>query len=334
MRYLYLDWQTKKALRQWCQDKAFAEVAKRDFGTPKVVFMQNLLKIASIPELLEMPELHPSTRDVILDCMWHMCGCRGAAFVKEAIRYYKGLPIARREPNYTCLLKNDGVLDVPAHHHGRKAGKSAWEKECSENDRDWLEYWLQLGGFRHIYEKDANGWNPMHHALDSLTFSPYRAKYAAKAIIAATDERYFDEQTWGISPKAFAPIHFACDGSERYSNKPDIVEMLLEKRANPELRDEKGNTALLLAAGSGLGNVAEILIEKGVDRYVENKEGKTALNLALGCKSRQTQKFLIEAGVPYNRHVTPREKREGKPDSNHTESVSDVVRRWCAPGSR
>ena len=144
------------------------------------------------------------------------------------------------------------------------------------------------------------------------------------------------KQTWGISPKAFAPIHFACDGSERYDNKPHVVEMLLEKRANAELRDEKGNTALLLAAGSGLGNVAEILIEKGVDRYVENKEGKTALNLALGCKSRQTQKFLIEAGVPYNSHVTPREKREGKPDSkrDHTLSVSDVVRRWCAPGSR
>ena len=95
MRYIHLDWQTKKALRQWCQDKAFAEVAKRDFGTPKVVFMQNLFKIANIPELLEMPELHPSTREAILDCMRHMCGCRGATFVKEAIRYYNALPIAR-----------------------------------------------------------------------------------------------------------------------------------------------------------------------------------------------------------------------------------------------
>ena len=331
MRYLNLDWKTKKDLRQRCQDKAFAEVAKRDFGTPKVVFIQNLLKIATPPELLKMPELHPCTREVILDWMMHMSECHGAMFTKEAIRFFHALPVQSRRPNYTVLMKNDGVLDVPAFHHGRKAGKNASEEECSENDRNWMQYWLQLGGFKHIYEKDANGWNAFHHACDSVTFSPRRAVFAAKAFIAAMKEGHFDEQTWGQSPKNYSALHFLCDGNERYNDKPGLVKMLLKKRANPELKDDSGNTPLLRAAGSGLDTVVQVLLEADVNRYAENAEGKTAHNLAKGCNRNECADLLSKAGVPINEHVRPSKKKETQQQAkwDGIDSVSDVVRRWC-----
>ncbi|HOB72379.1 MAG TPA: ankyrin repeat domain-containing protein, partial [bacterium] len=45
-------------------------------------------------------------------------------------------------------------------------------------------------------------------------------------------------------------------------------------------RDDYGNTALMYAAGMGLGDLVKTLLEKGADKNIKRKDGRTALDIA------------------------------------------------------
>lgn len=66
-----------------------------------------------------------------------------------------------------------------------------------------------------------------------------------------------------------------------------IVNKLLEKKAESNIRDSMGRTALMLAAMNGDDTLIKILLEKGVEINVKNKRGRTALRgettLRLSC---------------------------------------------------
>jgi hypothetical protein len=55
-----------------------------------------------------------------------------------------------------------------------------------------------------------------------------------------------------------------------------LVQLLLDNDADPDTRDEAGNTALMVAAELCHSNVADVLIRAGADHRLQNKAGKTA----------------------------------------------------------
>ena len=59
-----------------------------------------------------------------------------------------------------------------------------------------------------------------------------------------------------------------------------VVDLLLEAGAQLDAVDDRGRTALMIAADLGHAEMADILIERGADRIVRDKAGKTALDLA------------------------------------------------------
>jgi len=98
-------------------------------------------------------------------------------------------------------------------------------------------------------------------------------------------------------------------GAERVDvNRAEVVRLLLERGADPNIQDERGNTALIECAwhadaalalikhGANLNtqnkdgltalinsvspDVAHVLVENGADLYLQDKEGKTALEEA------------------------------------------------------
>jgi ankyrin repeat protein len=90
-----------------------------------------------------------------------------------------------------------------------------------------------------------------------------------------------------------ALIAAACECAIATMNSTyDIVRMLLENGANANSTTRDGTTALMKAAG-GFGEVAivELLLDYRADPAVKNKEGDTALTLAM--KSDQTEKVLL-----------------------------------------
>lgn len=62
----------------------------------------------------------------------------------------------------------------------------------------------------------------------------------------------------------------------------DVVVALLRRGADPDVRDEEGNTVLHWAASRGHGWVVDLLVRYGADLYAKNKRGRTPLDVAVG----------------------------------------------------
>lgn len=83
--------------------------------------------------------------------------------------------------------------------------------------------------------------------------------------------------------------------------KDEILSVLLEKDIDVNQRDERGNTALIIAMDNqGHKRVAKELIRAGADVNAENRNGDTALHLALRWGDQESAIFMIKKGADYN----------------------------------
>ena len=64
------------------------------------------------------------------------------------------------------------------------------------------------------------------------------------------------------------------------------VEILLSRGAKIDLVDDRGRSALMIAAGLDHGAIAKVLLAAGADRALRDKTGKTAADLAGGAEVR------------------------------------------------
>ena len=59
-----------------------------------------------------------------------------------------------------------------------------------------------------------------------------------------------------------------------------VADLLLAHGAALDAADNRGRTALMIAASLGDAATADILMRRGADRALKDKDGKTALDLA------------------------------------------------------
>ncbi len=71
------------------------------------------------------------------------------------------------------------------------------------------------------------------------------------------------------------PLHAAAAGSQR-----DVAALLLARGAAVDARDDRGWTALTLAAGNGSPELVDLLLRHNADARIANDAGETALALA------------------------------------------------------
>jgi len=85
---------------------------------------------------------------------------------------------------------------------------------------------------------------------------------------------------------------------EAWEGRKKVFDLLLEKGADPNLRERSGNTPLILAFDYSLG-MAEVLIEKGADVNARGQEGLTPLMAAVRewPYSRELTSRLLGLGV-------------------------------------
>ena len=82
-----------------------------------------------------------------------------------------------------------------------------------------------------------------------------------------------------------------------------VVEILLQKGADPNIHDNDGWTALIAGSENGHQQVVELLLEKQVDPNVQNSEnGVTALILASEFGHYQVVEILLKSGADPNIH--------------------------------
>jgi ankyrin repeat protein len=62
--------------------------------------------------------------------------------------------------------------------------------------------------------------------------------------------------------------------------KPFVMEFLLKRGLNVNARNEQGETALILAAWYGRGDLVELLLKKGADPNLKTRKKLSALKIA------------------------------------------------------
>ena len=116
-----------------------------------------------------------------------------------------------------------------------------------------------------VDSRDATGATALMIAAHGGHLGAVRALIAAGADVNATDSL-----GWSALVKALY-------NSEADCGFPDVVETLIERGADPEIRIGYGIRPLMLAAGYGEAAVCEVLLKNGADVLARNDGGLTAL---------------------------------------------------------
>ena len=85
-----------------------------------------------------------------------------------------------------------------------------------------------------------------------------------------------------------------------YRGHKEVVEILLNKGSNVNLKNEAGTTALMYAAMDGHSDIVRLLLGKNARVNDRDKFGQTALMQAAISGDIETIKVLVEAGADLN----------------------------------
>ena len=91
----------------------------------------------------------------------------------------------------------------------------------------------------------------------------------------------------------YAPLHFACIEP---SVDIDIIKILLDNGADPNVDNNVGNTSLHLAAKGGNSDIVKILLCNGADKTIKNDDGKDAYTYT----DHENIKELIDNFCPFD----------------------------------
>ncbi len=80
-----------------------------------------------------------------------------------------------------------------------------------------------------------------------------------------------------------------------YKNNLRVVKVLVEKRANINVKTSDGDTPLMFAVNNNNFEMVKYLVEHGANVNVQNNDGDTPVQLAGKNKNREMVKFLIES---------------------------------------
>ena len=93
---------------------------------------------------------------------------------------------------------------------------------------------------------------------------------AAKHLVKITPQAVLNTRTTGSQPRGNTCLHLACDGSDKTWSRADLVNLLVEHKASLEERTTTGNTAFLLASGTGVTDTIQALVDCRADVNAHN----------------------------------------------------------------
>jgi ankyrin repeat protein len=84
------------------------------------------------------------------------------------------------------------------------------------------------------------------------------------------------------------------------------ISFLLNRGADPNMADSKGDTALIIASSAGFDDGAALLLRRGAKVDATNRRGETALTAAVQQRQTRIVELLLQAGANPDKadHVT------------------------------
>ncbi len=110
----------------------------------------------------------------------------------------------------------------------------------------------------------------------------------------------------------------------------EVIQLLLDEGADPDLQNKQGQTALLIAARHGLVDVSKVLIGAKASLDLCDESGCTPLFTSLYWDHFENAKFLLEAGAGPNMKT----KKEEYPIDFAKEMPQEVLRLLFQKGAR
>ncbi len=146
-----------------------------------------------------------------------------------------------------------------------------------------------------VNAKDSNTWTPLHYAASRGHLEVARVLITARADLNAKgDSRSFVQEF-----DSGTPLHLAVRGDHA-----ELVGLLMDKGANPEVRDKYGRTPLERAIVNGRLALVRLLIAKGANPNARAKEDHfgsgTPLGIAINCGYVDIAETLIIGGADVN----------------------------------
>ncbi|AVP88191.1 Putative ankyrin repeat-containing protein [Candidatus Phycorickettsia trachydisci] len=136
---------------------------------------------------------------------------------------------------------------------------------------------------------DRDGWTALHWAAWSDNIE------AMQLITKAIDNGTIYIDIDAIDNDRNTPLHLAT-----YNGHKEVIKLLIEKKANPNVQNSQGSTPLHLSALWGYDEVVEILLDKEAKLEIKDNKGNTPLNHAAYNGHIETVKILFNKGANLN----------------------------------
>lgn len=148
-------------------------------------------------------------------------------------------------------------------------GRTALHFAAYENNPEIITILLASGADPDRRSRWQGAWTPLHLAMSRAALE------AVQALVQGGANVDLGTDPWGRTP-----LMQAITENMNKRRRSELVTILLDGGADPNIQDELGLTALHHAATEARVEILPMLIEHGADADLETNRGKTALELA------------------------------------------------------
>ena len=125
---------------------------------------------------------------------------------------------------------------------------------------------------------DVNGWTLLHHAAAESQHNRGMLD-VIRSLLWAVPTEFIDQKTHGGTPRGWAALSLVCNARDNTNARAEIAQLLVEKRADVDVRNPHGATPLMAACACGNWSAVRVLLDAGADVFATNERGRNALDV-------------------------------------------------------
>ena len=125
---------------------------------------------------------------------------------------------------------------------------------------------------------DNNGWSLLHHAAVQSQHGRGMIE-VFRDLLEVVPVEVVDQRTGGGTPTGWSALSLVCNARDSANERADIARLLVEKRADLEVRNASGATPLVSACAVGFWSVVRILLDARADAFATNNRGRNAMDV-------------------------------------------------------